>query len=139
MKTELDEKLCKAFPKIFAQRNLPTNQTAMCWGFECGDGWYNLVYDLCSNIQKYCDENDIQVEAVQVKQKFGTLRFYTCGADDVIFNMIREAEDMSHKICEDCGTTEFVKIRDGRWIQTLCDGCYQKSSSPQECFIRGYN
>ena len=22
-------------------------ETAMCWGFECGDGWYNLIDTLC--------------------------------------------------------------------------------------------
>ena len=55
MKKELDTKLCKDFPKIFAQRNMSMTETCMCWGFECGDGWYELIYKLCTDIQKHCD------------------------------------------------------------------------------------
>ena len=40
MKKELDEKLCADYPLIFQDRNKPMNQTAMCWGFSCGDGWH---------------------------------------------------------------------------------------------------
>jgi hypothetical protein len=47
MKKELDEKLCSEYPLIFADRNKPMTETAMCWGFECGDGWYHLLDNLC--------------------------------------------------------------------------------------------
>ncbi len=123
MNIKLDEKLCKKFPKIFAQRSLPMNETAMCWGFECGDGWYTLINNLCRDIQKHCDEKGFQTEATQVKEKYGGLRFYVDSADDAIFDMIDKAEAESFKICEDCGTTEFVEVRNGGWIKTLCDDC----------------
>ena len=123
MKKELDEKLCEAFPKIFAQRGLPMNETCMCWGFECGDGWYQLIYNLCDKIQKHCDEAGFQVEAVQVKEKFGGLSFYVGSADDFVFDLINKAEEESYKICEDCGSEEFVDVRSGGWIRTLCDEC----------------
>ena len=47
MNKELDEKLCADYPLIFGDRNKPMNQTAMCWGFSCGDGWYNIIDTLC--------------------------------------------------------------------------------------------
>jgi hypothetical protein len=47
MKKELDELLCKKYPEIFKDRYAPMNQTAMCWGFDCGDGWYNIIDTLC--------------------------------------------------------------------------------------------
>lgn len=47
MRKELDEALCAKYPLIFADRNKPMTETAMCWGFECGDGWYNLIDVLC--------------------------------------------------------------------------------------------
>ena len=47
MKKELDEALCAKYPLIFADRNKPMTQTAMCWGFSCGDGWYNILDVLC--------------------------------------------------------------------------------------------
>ena len=47
MRPELDAKLCADYPLIFQDRNKPMNQTAMCWGFSCGDGWYNIIDTLC--------------------------------------------------------------------------------------------
>ena len=29
----------------------------MCWGIETGDGWYNIVDTLCSQIQWHIDKN----------------------------------------------------------------------------------
>jgi len=47
MKQELDEALCAKYPLIFKDRNADMRMTAMCWGFECGDGWYNIIDVLC--------------------------------------------------------------------------------------------
>lgn len=133
MKTLLDEVLCKNFPKIFAQRDLPMDQTCMCWGFECGDGWYKLIYTLCESIQKHCDENpDIQqVQAVQVKEKFGSLRFYTYGGDDFIYDLIDAAERESMDTCEECGSREKVTQSKNGWITFLCEKCHNKPT-PEE-------
>jgi len=81
MRKELDEKLCAKYPKIFANRNGDKRKTLMCWGFSCGDGWYWLLDRLCSNLQWDTDKNNRdekypQIVAMQVKEKFGGLRFY---------------------------------------------------------------
>jgi hypothetical protein len=57
MKNELDQQLCEKFPKLFKNRYGDMTTTAMCWGFECGDGWYEIINSLCSNIQHYIDQN----------------------------------------------------------------------------------
>jgi hypothetical protein len=147
MKPELDKKLCEKYPKIFAQRGLPMTETCMCWGFDCGDGWYWLIDNLCHAIQSYVDsrnemirirteiddsalkpglrEPKLQVEATQVKEKFGALRFYISGGDDTIDGMIDLAEHMSWNICEYCGSTENI-IHTKGWITTLCAECSEK-------------
>jgi hypothetical protein len=51
MRKELDEALCAKYPEIFRDRNGDMRTTAMCWGFECGDGWYNIIDGLCATIQ----------------------------------------------------------------------------------------
>jgi hypothetical protein len=56
MKRELDEALVAKYPKIFKYRHAPMTHTAMCWGFECGDGWYNIIDALCSNIQHHVNQ-----------------------------------------------------------------------------------
>lgn len=128
MRKELDEQLCTKYPKIFVNRHADMKTTAMCWGFECGDGWYNIINQLCANIQHYTDWQNKnhekhpvveQVVAVQIKEKFGTLRFYYDGGDDTIGGMVRMAESMSAVTCEECGSPGHQ--RSGGWIRTLCD------------------
>ena len=55
MKDELDKRLCEKYPKIFRDRHASMQETCMCWGFAHGDGWYDIVESLCSNIQNHVD------------------------------------------------------------------------------------
>jgi hypothetical protein len=125
MKQELDELLCEKYPKMLVNRNSPMTETCMCWGFECGDGWFNILDQLMGNIQHHLDWKNKKEEVVpqvtldQIKEKFGTLRFYYTGGDDIIDGMVRMAESMSAVTCEECGGVG--KRRDGGWIRTLCD------------------
>jgi hypothetical protein len=178
MSPELDEALCKKYPKIFVNRHGDMRTTAMCWGFEFrGNGWYNIIDALCENIQHSIDwsekayqidtgYNDMlkqvlsgnrkaydeyfttsitdekkreeyfklwlktakkrevkepipQVIAVQVKEKFGTLRFYVDGGNEVTHAMINMAESMSARTCEKCGAPG--KLRGKTWLYTACD------------------
>jgi len=47
MREELDLKLVEKYPLIFKDRHKPMTETAMCWGFSHGDGWYNIIDTLC--------------------------------------------------------------------------------------------
>ena len=124
MKAELENKLYEKYPGIFRQKDMSCQETCMCWGISTGDGWYNLIDDLCDKIQKYIDvTGKEQVEAMQVKEKFGGLRFYIGGADDIVYNYIYEAESESYKTCEACGGKEDVSQTKGGWITTLCGEC----------------
>jgi hypothetical protein len=144
MKQELDKLLCERYPKMMVNRNKDMKETCMCWGFECGDGWFNILDQLMGNIQHHIDWNlrqrqvaiDYnskaapesmrkvpelvpQVTLDQVKEKFGTLRFYYTGGDNYIDGMVRMAESMSGVICEECGAPG--QRRGGGWIYTACD------------------
>ena len=52
---ELDTYLCKKYPKMFRDRRASMRVTCMCWGFECGPGWGNILKVLCGNIQHHID------------------------------------------------------------------------------------
>lgn len=125
MRDELDQYLCKVYPKIFKDRSGDPKETLMCFGFECGDGWFQIINQLCNNIQHYLNwqnkDSEVvpQVVATQVKEKFGTLRFYYDGGDSKIDGMVRMAESMSGVTCEECGKPG--KTRQGGWIKVLCD------------------
>jgi hypothetical protein len=93
--------------------------------FECGDGWFDILDRLSSKIEKLLKEqkekypnDEIFPSVAQVKEKFGTLRFYITVAIDEIYNLIDEAEKESSKICEICGKEG--KLNNGPWYQTLC-------------------
>ena len=50
MNKQLDEQLCKDFPEIFRNRHGDRRTTAMCWGFDCGDGWEPVIRFTCKQI-----------------------------------------------------------------------------------------
>jgi len=140
MEQELQDKLFKKYPKIFEQRKLPMTQTCMCWGLECGKGWYQLLDCLCSSLQWDTERNGYpQVVFTQVKEKFGTLRaYYNWKYDDKkkplkerfkywIYNFLRylmrkfcrELYDMERKYAHQEGKISLAE----HLTQTICERC----------------
>lgn len=124
MNKENTKKLFEKYPKLFAGKDKSLKESLMPFGFECGDGWIWLLDNLCDSIQDYVDNNKKpQPEAIQVKEKFGTLSFYMYNMDDLIHGMIWMAESMSSTICEKCGTTENVEFMTDGWMMVRCKEC----------------
>jgi hypothetical protein len=77
MSPDKDKLLCDRYPKIFADRYGDMRTTAMCWGFECGDGWFDLIDRLCATIQGHIDhsvkqrESRLQRQAIYNEAKAG--------------------------------------------------------------------
>ena len=124
MNEKLDELLCQRYPKMMVNRDKSMMETCMCWGFECGDGWFNILDQLMGSIQHHIDWKNKKEEVVaqvtlnQVKEKFGTLRFYYSGGDDYIDGLVTMAESMSGVTCEECGLPGTQT--QGGWIKTAC-------------------
>ena len=114
MNPDLTQKLLDKYPKLFSNQQF--------WGFECGDGWYDILDHLCGAITQYTHDPD-EVYVDQIKEKFGRLRFYLSREDDVMHGMITLAEYMSGHTCELCGAPG--KTRDVSWFVTLCDFHHQ--------------
>jgi hypothetical protein len=64
-------------------------------------------------------------EVIQVKEKFGTLRFYINEGTDDIHRRIAKAEIESATICEATGKPGKLRTDIG-WHRTLCDEEYDK-------------
>ncbi|AKU10307.1 hypothetical protein AzCIB_0402 [Azoarcus sp. CIB] len=103
MRQELDDLLCSRYPGIFRDRHGTAQTTAMCWGFTCGDGWFDLLDVLCAEIERHARETGLDAVAVQVKEKFGSLRVHIHGGDDYIRGLIGMAGSLSQSVCEECG------------------------------------
>ena len=151
MNKELEKKLSDKFPFMKKGKSLIEQHNAgfiddlySAFGLECGDGWYDLIYELCTEIQKAIDESrlPVNVEINQVKEKYGGLRFYYSlnfkenglGSIDAnkrkelsekIFKLTNIYEDKSYGVCELCGKPGKLR-EDLDWMQTLCEECYSK-------------
>ena len=66
MKQELDELLCKKYPHMMVNRDKSMMETCMCWGFDCGDGWFPILDQLMGNIQHHIDWNNKNFEGYNI-------------------------------------------------------------------------
>jgi len=128
MKTELENKLVKKYPEFFEY--LKTHKgplMPMVFGFEHGDGWFNLLDKLMGDIISYHnqlpEDKKWKLSLLQVKEKYGGLRFYLAGADDYIWDLINNAEEESYNVCEICGSKENIGHTQV-WIKTVCKPCF---------------
>lgn len=117
------KKLLKDFPEFFPSSNpLFSSRILVPFTLDCGDGWFKLIYQLCKDIKKVIDntpKDPPSVTFIQIKEKFGTLRLYYAGGNDVIEKLIEEAEEKSAHICEVCGRRGSLSVSGG-WYKTLC-------------------
>lgn len=131
--------LVEKYPKIFTVKPGAESLPYSMFGIECGIGWYNIIDNLCFQIQSHIDWRNSQralllgdnpydikiphevpqVIVAQIKEKYGALRFYYHGGDERIDGMVRMAEAMSAATCEHCGN--IGKPRGKNWIYTACD------------------
>jgi hypothetical protein len=147
MKTE---DIIQKYPKIF--EHYEGNPRGVNW-YGVSEGWLPIIDILCKAIQSYCDsarsiENPDfdptkeydredtathrylqvkreQVTCLQMKEKFGGLRFYTSGEDEFVSGLICMATYMCNNTCEGCGTHEDLGITKG-WITVRCKKCAEE-------------
>jgi len=95
----------------------------LAFGFECGPGWYDLLEKLTQDIVAIIEKKGLEdVYASQVKEKYGTLRFYMSQETDDIADLIEEAEELSEKTCEVCGEPGTLGQK-GYWLCVRCENC----------------
>lgn len=82
-------------------------------------GWGGIIKRLISDLESLGWDGNL----LQIKEKFGGLRFYIGRGTPEIFSRIAQAEEESFKVCEVCGKKG--KPRGGGWIKTLCSRCFQ--------------
>ena len=131
------ESFMERFPILFQHRKLSMQETCMCFGIECPLGWWHILDQLCTYLEfknmEFTKNYGIAVIADQVKEKFGTLRFYYTirdvdkdgivasidgdrqidderrhriavnYLDMVAMEAIDEAESMTENTCAECG------------------------------------
>jgi hypothetical protein len=218
MNSEFTQRLVQRFPVLYQDYHSPMTQTCMCWGFDHGDGWFEIIWQLSLAIEEELNyswleerwflakkvffrewntllyklspvqddkkrqegsgtkedpyrwvvtekaRRDILASlasrvfpprrsddfhtwpaklqhlgfkafvrwpntgfaVMQVKEKFGTLRFY-CSSTAAIDKYIRLAERLSSITCENCGKPG--RTDNSSRVRTLCDACRYRRPS----------
>jgi hypothetical protein len=104
---------------------------------ECNQGWYDLIDKLSSDISAFCETLSTKysekplMNVVQIKEKFGGLRYYVdynVDREDItpVETLIRDAENKSYDMCEDCGAAGERCAPSKYWMKTLCHICQDK-------------
>ena len=122
MKIELQRYLKKKFPELY-----PADLS-----FDCNDGWFRTLLWLSRYLQMYItQQNEMaksnpqyylpvkQIVAKQIKQKFGTLRFYSDGGNQHTQTVIDYVQFISGYICEQTGTTDDVGYNHNGFVEVL--------------------
>ncbi|WP_419885677.1 hypothetical protein [Paenibacillus sp. B-A-8] len=122
MKAELQEQLLSHFP--WAR---PISGRESLWskyGFSIGDGWYDLIENLFSEIEVVyrVKGREVDLEIVQIKERFGVLKVYFYGGLDELYELAHKYEELSLSVCYDCGG-QGQHRRIGFWWITMCDNC----------------
>ncbi len=157
MQKQLQEALADAFP--FMRRGLSMAQQekqlgSICdlygaFGLEIGDGWYQLIQDMCREIAAAYEAEGAAADLVvdQVKEKYGTLRFYyhhkapgteaqalgclpvSSELRQTVERIVDDYEEKSAHVCELCGKPGSLR-EDLEWMLTLCDEHYRLRKRP---------
>lgn len=91
-----------------------------------GPGWRPLVERIDREVEALAPGYRVD----QVKEKFGTLRFYFGNVPEALYDQVEAIVDAgeaeSGRICEDCGKPGTTAAPPGRrfgWVRTLCPEC----------------
>jgi hypothetical protein len=95
------------------------------FGFEVERGWINILGRLFDDIADIVRPTGRKLHIRQIKEKFGTLRFYWSGPfDGQCFDRICEAVELaqfrSEATCEECGAPGALRNAGG-WYAVRCD------------------
>jgi hypothetical protein len=133
MRDELQQRLVDRWPTWFSIGGDP-RYTSMHFGFQHGDGWFDLLWRLCERLEPVVAAAEKKTgrpfELLQVKEKIGGLRFYANSKNEAISTLIEAAEIESFFTCEVCGQPG--KPQGGSRIQTLCDEHARAQSGAEE-------
>ena len=107
------------------------------FGIECGKGWRSLYQPILDRIEEINESSDDRIEVTQVKEKFGRLEIYLDRYTDELLAMIKDASEVSGRMCEECGEpAEPTEV--GGWIYQLCDKCYEKYLNKTKEILKSY-
>ena len=126
MRAELEAEIFARWPDWFASRG-DVSRSLMGFGFQCGDGWLQLLVATFEAIEPHVaafnrklEEIGTQFAIVEVKEKFGELRIIAMPTNYAIVTAFLDARERSRTICKTCGAPgRFIRAPD----RVRCERC----------------
>lgn len=153
MDDALQQQIFDAAPVFYQKRSLPCTHTCMCWGIECGDGWFKPLLEFSKKaeaVNELLRPYGCCIVADQVKSKWADIRVYwdivplkedvqedLCEHDEFIVktieslfeNAVDHLESECENTCEICGAKGDYNNKIftcGSWLTHKCRACAQK-------------
>ncbi len=117
------------------------------FGFETGPGWRPMLWELLEKIEVITIPYKIEIELQQIKEKFGSLRFYYMThykepnveinneAAKLIEDLVDIYEEKSYHICDMTGKYYKYRIESGSWVHACCYDAFVKRFETQPQII----
>lgn len=113
MDAALEDRLKAAFPRLY-------QAGVSC---ECHNGWFELVWRLSGQLEELIaqapEAEQATYFAVQVKEKWGQLRFYLSASTEAMLQATEVALEESGQLCEVCGAPGTI-LHQGSWVIARC-------------------
>jgi len=147
MNENLTNQLYEEFPILYRGRLEEMGSCLMCQGFQCQNGWFNLIWQLSSlltqemeglrasdrnpflvEIKKpsgYLDTMEVLPKVLEVKERHGGLKYILENGSEDMYGLVEMAEQASYYICEVDGEEGKLSVR-GNIMKTLCPSCQKR-------------
>ena len=149
-KKDFEAELKAGFPMLYEGLGVHWREGGMLGGIGVGPGWWDIIREVSQGLESLMkQEPTFKLKVVQVKEKYGGLRFYVDKiggsywdnnesehtfledaepkqAYEKATQLIRKAERESLTTCEYCGAKEAYMSDYSSWLKTLCTECHEE-------------
>ena len=115
MDSHKENELYERFPHLYRERLAPLESSKMGWGFQCDDGWYNIIHKMSKRIAALSSDDEFAPAITEVsRNEDGTLYVEARNLTPPVADLIEAAKEQSKLTCESCGyTPAFKRSKDG--------------------------
>jgi len=137
MNTTKTNKLYESFPALYCERTMTLAQSQMPWGFQCGDGWFNIVWELSEKLDGIASREgseECPLRVNEVRAENGQLVVGLTNAAPEARDVVEHAQIKSQFTCELCGhAPSYLRKHPDFYQRVVCGRCIKKGKK------RSYN
>ena len=104
MDSHKENELYERFQHLYRERLAPLESSKMGWGFQCDDGWYNIIHKMSKRIAAISSDDEFAPAITEVsRNEDGSLYVAARNLSPPVADLIEAAKEQSRITCEVCG------------------------------------